>query len=112
MRLKVSFSYSSTNAYVDNKRTNYRIVIETHMNTSSFQPIKSKLILLNCLTVYIIHIEVDDIFLFFIYRKPEMSYSTESWPLLMFFLHPPYIVGPLSLGVLNFKNLKWINICM
>lgn len=33
-----------------------------------------------------------------------MSYSTESWPLLMFFLHPPYIVGPLSLGVLNFKN--------
>lgn len=74
------------------------------MNTSSFQPIKSKLILLNCLTVYIIHIEVDDIFLFFIYGKPEMSYSTESWPLLMFILHPPYIVGPLSLGVLNFKN--------
>lgn len=74
MRLKVSFSYSSTNAYVDNKRTNYRIVIETHMNTSSFQPIKSKLILLNCLTVYIIHIEVDDIFLFFIYGKLKSLY--------------------------------------
>lgn len=33
----MSFSYSSTNAYVDNKQTNYRIVIETLMNTALHQ---------------------------------------------------------------------------
>lgn len=59
-------------------------------------------ILLNCLTVSIIHIEVDDIFLFFIYGKPELLCRIMA-PLDVF-PSSEYIVGPLSLGVLNFKK--------